>query len=787
MARTIGEVDFIVDFDGRALPTKARRIGEQAGATASKGFRTRFDDGMTTLGRELAEEMDDAGELAGITFTDSMMARVRQRKAALSDELADVFFAEGGLKSYFDRSEDVDGATVVLREKMRLLRQEGGLTDQMWERLHRSLNRYLPTARAVALENDRVRVSTARLKEDLYESARAYSETNVQLDSTLEKMKAHNAETKKGGFHWRSLSHNLRQAILIVVAVAAGMEQIAVLGSGAGAGLTIFGAAAAGALIAAIPLVIGFTNLDDNLKKLSASAQAAVGEFKAIGKEFGLLQIAVQNTLLGGGMAGALERITTTLLPALQAGLVGIAGELNTGLIILINRLTSPEGISKLGLLFEGVKEQVRPLLTIIGNLGSIITSILIIAQPYVMRFLGFLQLVTGQFDAWLSSTEGRNSVAEWFNNGMRVLDKFGDLLAATGKLFSGLVDEESVQRTERFLTNLAESMTGFQDLLEILGELDLFGAVAAIFNDIGTALSPLLDLLKPFASIIGDSLLLAIQALGVALQILLAPLTLLQPLFNGIAYFVERWTARTSELLTALQPLLDEITKLGEEMAVELQPAIEDLIDSFFELLPSPEEFAKIIRNEVIPAVRDIAAWVKDTLVPALIDLFEWAKQVIDGLGGFEGIKARIQPFVTFFSGAMLALRVALTPVRIAVNLLLEALIALGAIKVKPKVDLSTVVPGYGRYAAGILANRPTVGVFAEEGPEAVVPLNRPLSQVNPDVRALSAFAQGKLDLSGLGGGKTVNFAAGAIVVSGVRDEKSAAKKVLDEIVDNI
>jgi hypothetical protein len=54
------------------------------------------------------------------------------------------------------------------------------------------------------------------------------------------------------------------------------------------------------------------------------------------------------------------------------------------------------------------------------------------------------------------------------------------------------------------------------------------------------------------------------------------------------------------------------------------------------------------------------------------------------------------------------------------------------------------TIRPSLTRSAAGRIANSPIVSLIGEEGPEAVVPLNRPLSQVDPSVRWLSAIAQG-------------------------------------------
>lgn len=69
------------------------------------------------------------------------------------------------------------------------------------------------------------------------------------------------------------------------------------------------------------------------------------------------------------------------------------------------------------------------------------------------------------------------------------------------------------------------------------------------------------------------------------------------------------------------------------------------------------------------------------------------------------------------------------------------------------------------------------------ETGPEAVVPLNRPLHQVDPSVRWLSAIAQGK---GGGGGGTTIQ--SGAIqVVTPYSNPELVANRVLDDLVANL
>lgn len=91
-------------------------------------------------------------------------------------------------------------------------------------------------------------------------------------------------------------------------------------------------------------------------------------------------------------------------------------------------------------------------------------------------------------------------------------------------------------------------------------------------------------------------------------------------------------------------------------------------------------------------------------------------------------------------------------------------------------------------QFASGGTVLGPTRALIGEAGPEAVVPLNRPLSQVDPSVRWLSAIAQGLTPLASggvAGGGKSIYVAPGAIVVTPpYADPEQAASAVLDKFV---
>lgn len=87
---------------------------------------------------------------------------------------------------------------------------------------------------------------------------------------------------------------------------------------------------------------------------------------------------------------------------------------------------------------------------------------------------------------------------------------------------------------------------------------------------------------------------------------------------------------------------------------------------------------------------------------------------------------------------------------------------------------------------ASGALVNGAQVRLIGEAGPEAVVPLNRPLGLVDPAVRALSAFAQGLRPPTARGGvfGATRTIdASGWTIVTPSADSRAVAASVVNRL----
>lgn len=151
------------------------------------------------------------------------------------------------------------------------------------------------------------------------------------------------------------------------------------------------------------------------------------------------------------------------------------------------------------------------------------------------------------------------------------------------------------------------------------------------------------------------------------------------------------------------------------------------------------------------------------------LKDVWEWFKDLPNDIKGFfSGLATTIsQPFKNAFNSVADAWNNTVGKLSWTVPSWV------------PKLGGSTIqAPKIPKFAAGTIALKPTIGEFGEAGPEALVPLNRPLSQVDPSVRALSAFAQGL-------GGSGTTIESGAIVVNTPSTNgRVVAESVLDRLV---
>lgn len=175
---------------------------------------------------------------------------------------------------------------------------------------------------------------------------------------------------------------------------------------------------------------------------------------------------------------------------------------------------------------------------------------------------------------------------------------------------------------------------------------------------------------------------------------------------------------------------------------------------------------------SNVAGRVRSAFNSAKNAAVSVAGSMISSARSRLSGMAGAVG---------SALSGVTSAITRPFQAAKDAVNRILGQIRGLASTARSIGGSLRGKIPGFAK-GGTVFGNQ--IARVGETGPEAIVPLNRPLHQVDPSVRWLSAIAQGK----GGGGGGGTTIQSGAIqVVTPYANPELVANRVLDDLVANL
>jgi phage-related protein len=774
VARTVGAVDFTVDFDGKTLPRQARAIGERLGRQLSRNMQNEFDKDMGSLGRRMNADMRLKGDEAGVEFSHALRNSLRSRRAGIASTLASMVGDRRVFESFVRNSGDVERGLDRVTESLKRAHSQGVINDRQF----RSMSMTFRNWGGVMREDER---RTGRLRREMERLATATSRLGSRLRVT-------NRENERFFSQWKSMPHGLRQALLIVGAIAAGGPEIASLGSLIGSTLfvSLTTLAAMGAAVAVI--VAGFQNMTGDLKKIAPAARPAATELKKVGDAFGGLQKVIQGSLFEN-LAGPLATIRD-LIKQITDPLSRFASSVGDDLGRLITALTSDSSAEKIGKLLDGFAPIVSSITTALISFGSGFGNVLVESLPSAQKFADAIADIGQDFLDWTKSAGGRQAIAEWFENGRKLAKPLLKLIGAAGELLSNLVTPKAIEQTGRFLDNLTKFMDPLTTILDAIGQLDLFGIAADALASFGDALKPVWELLKPIASILNTLFQVLISSLSPLLSTIALFLTPMIWGFQVLATLFEKLWEKAQPFVDLMAELVQEVFADLMDSFDELMPLIDGLADDLLSLLPPTDQWADIIRNQLVPwikndlvpglmqwieGVKGIITWMRDILIPWLRDVFiPWVIGTL--LPALGKIWAVFEVIVTWIGNTIKGFQDLITIAgRVAQ--------ALGLIKA-PKAFGNIGGGDPIKFASGGFVNTPTRALIGENGPELVVPLTRPLGQVDRSVRNLSAILRGRRGTSTTNSQRTVIVEDGAIRIESTGDAGQAASAVLDRFV---
>lgn len=527
MPDIIGSTEWIARLDGRNIPREARALGEKVGAEGERAgadFGAKFDKSLTPKMRaaadKISKDLNRAFELDG-----SVLRRTR----------SDVDLLSRDVRSSFDR---MFPSIAHARDEFTLWgRDSGQAADHLANRI---------LAFGVSSETAIRRWGQG--------TGDAFRRARTELDRTSQRIKLFGADFRSAldsfgpkmgrfGLQWRDLSYNTRQWTLIIGAVAAGLQDLSVLSSAAGAGVLALGGGISALAGGGGALVAIFSVLGKDLDELPRSMQDAVSQAKSLGKEFLNTRDVIASTAFTQ-MPATFDKLSGTLR-SLNPDLAALG--LATGRVFddFANGLTEGSaGLTEVRGLIRNATSDFPALARAAGTWTVALLRGINRANPLVDQLIGYVDKLGNRFDAFTRS----NNFDTWVSNSMTTWSAFGRLLDATGRTLNDLVTPASIARTQQFLDNLTAFMPQLGKLLGILGELNVFGLAAQLLNEFGAALEPLSGPMTELASAVNEVGGSLIDSLAVGLGIVA---TIIGPIAQGLA-----------DVLNALPPgVIDAIT----------------------------------------------------------------------------------------------------------------------------------------------------------------------------------------------------------------------------------
>ena len=376
----------------------------------------------------------------------------------------------------------------------------------------------------------------------------------------------------------------------------------------------------------------------------------------------------------------------------------------------------SPEGQNKIAQYMDTAWTAANNLWDILGNLLGILGKIFTSGSEKGAPgddFLTYINKITDKFNKWLGTEEGQKAMKQFWEDVGTFMRRARDVLAGIWKLFDTLDTEKSRKNLNDFITGLraflrfAEVVVYYIIFMNEIA-LKVWGAFTSAAKGIKTFVEGTVAILR------GDEIPAEFRAM------------------------IER----------AYNKVKEGLGKIGEWVFKKLvswpNDTITPAMGGIAEAIGSPFAAA---RGNVQGKIRSIASLVREKFEA----LPEIVRKAMAGV-----VSQMVHPFV-----------VAYTSISGWVNSIVTKIREIGS-------AISGAKEAFSRYtgipmAAGGILTAPTNILAGEAGAEAIIPLQRPLSLVDPSVRPLAAIAQGKVPMAGggvVGAGKQVTVEAGAIVV---------------------
>jgi phage-related protein len=346
------------------------------------------------------------------------------------------------------------------------------------------------------------------------------------------------------------------------------------------------------------------------------------------------------------GLGATLTDLGVRVLPVVQEGMVGVAGEMNNAADSFLNFIGSARGLEGLRSVFAGTSNLLAGMQAGTGGFTQGMLDLVAVAEPAMFGLGQAFASIGGEIGKAFTAAADSGLLSSMFEGLTQALTGVGPLL---GSLVTSLI------------TIVDRVLPSLQPLFEALGDAlvaiaPALGDLGRIFADSLTAVMPSLSLfirelaegLQPVLPVIADLL----SAMFDALRPMIEPLAqvavvvgeVLAEAFRALAPSLGPLAESFAGLVSAVAPLIPLIAESLSAVLIALAPALSDI---FAALAPVIAQFADQMKP-VIEQMAPILAEVAKTIGVALADAIRQIAPVLpDIVRAFSNLMLAVLPLL--------------------------------------------------------------------------------------------------------------------------------------------
>src|SRR5262245_23687573 len=590
-----------------------------------------------------------------------------------------------------------------------------------------------------------------------------------------------------------------------------------------------------------------FSNIEEQARKFGSAMRIAEPLVEKVGVALSHVRDSCARAFSGPEYRAFINSMTSFLPHAVES-LGDSFANLSTGLMGMFRSLTpltdrflnwlnnttksfsdwanSARGQRSLTDFFDRAGDAAATLWDLIKNVGRDIGLLFNFGEPEGTKMIQDLADKFREWGDWMAAHP--DQVKKWFGDAADTARRVGEVVDGLLKLFDELDNPKNRKIVEDTLGAIAVSLRIIRFLLETTNPEKWAEAISGAFESVKKAAGNVRDRVVGVFSGIGSKIGAAFGGIRErASRAFNALRDKARDIVDRIVNFFQRLPGRIVAFIQRLPGMVDRIMNRLAFIA----GFVVGRIVKFFRDLPGKignalSRLAGIVRgkfndavNRVPPLVERIRSFFQQlpgkigralASLPGIIrSKFQEAASRIPGIvsnivGAFRGLAGRIAGAIGSVWGAISsrfqaipanARAVAGGIVSAFAGLGSRIMSAIGSINIGsliswPAGKLGQLARGFvaGSSAAGGIYVGPQVRLIGEAGPEAVVPLNRPLGMVDPAVRALSALAQGMtppaMASGGVAGAQRIVEVGGIHIVTPTTDPAAVAQETVNRLV---